>query len=271
MKRVWMLFLLLLPPFAQGQNSSVDHKAFLEGGHTRISQGGVDTNGWYGAGTLYFEEVSHGAQPHNQAAFLERAASMTVAYGNLAGDYPFLGRRDGDVEAVELQYITESHWVLGAGYNQLEIDALVDRRTRTLTLGRYLGDASRVLVSVGDADTSSIVGGESSDTTYSLEYKNVNVRMDGTAVTLDMKYDYMNGDGGSSNQVSVSGEYHVSLATSLTAEIDHTWGEASGTGYEIGVNQFFTRYFALGAKYSRNDPDAGTNTDTVTVFARVLF
>lgn len=271
MKDAWILAMLALsaPSFAQ-QTTGVSHSAFLESGYTRISQGDIDTDGIYGVGTLYTQEVSHGTRPHNQAAFLERASSVTLAYGQLAGNYPFIGRRDGDIKAVDLQYITGSHWVLGAGYDELEIDSLLDRTSRTLTLGRYLGDGSRALFSVGDIETESIVGTDTNATTYTLEYKNVNVRVDGTAVTLDMKYNRIDGDGDSSDEVSLAGEYHFSLATSLTAGVDRTWGNASGKTYEVGLNHFITRYFAFGAKYSRDEPDHQTDTDTVTLFARLL-
>lgn len=263
--------LMVIPTTAVAQQSTINHTAFIEAGHTRFSQTGADTDGFYSVGTVYLEQVGHGSLPHNQASFLERASSVVLAYGDLIGDYAFVGKRSVDIRSVDLQYISKSHWIFGAGYNNFEIDTLSDTTRRTLTLGRYLSDSSRFLVTAGVTDAESAFVDTSDAKTFSLEYKNVTLRVDNTAVTFDMKYNHSDSDAGNSDEVSVHGEYHLSLATSISAEGSRTWGQASGKGLGIGLNHYFTPFLALGVKHARSDPDQQADGKTFSAFVRLLF
>jgi len=263
---------LCITAAAQAQDTSIKHGGFVEGGHTGVSQGRSDTDGFYGVASYYFQEVRHGALPHSQAAFLERASSVTLAAGDLSGNYPFIGRRGVDVRAIDLEYINTSHWILGASYKSLEVDSVSETDTTAIRLGRYLGDASRILVSVSDADTTNVLTGEESDSKlYGLEYKNVTVMVDGQAITLDMKYNHQDSDLGNSNQLSLGGEYHFSLATSVTLQANHSWGQLDGEGYAFGLNHYLTPFFALGANYSKGNTTRQPTSHTVSTYFRLLF
>ena len=97
---------------AQGVVES--HHYFFEAGGTNVDTGPRHTDGIYGAFTLYGQEVSHGLRPHTQAAYLEEATSITLIYGDLIGKYPYFGKKDGETEALEIQYTSSDHWFLVA-------------------------------------------------------------------------------------------------------------------------------------------------------------
>ena len=247
------------------------HNYFFEAGGTHINSGSSDIDGIYGAFTFYVQEVSHGQRPHTQAAYLEEASSITFAIGDLVGDYPYFGKKDGEMEVLDVQFTSSEHWVFGGTYSKLKIDELYDQSTRELTFGRYFSEGSRLLFTAGDMKTESIAGTEQRANTYGLEIKNVNVRVDATALTLEAKYRHIDADAGPDDQISLQGEYHFNLATSVTAQFDHYWGSSAGSQYTLSFNQFFTKFFSVGAKYSLTESDRGDDTKTITAYARLIF
>ena len=263
------LLVVSTPLFAQQVVDS--HNYFIEAGGTKIDSGPTKTDGLYGAFTWYGQEVSHGLRPHTQAAFLEEATSVTIAGGDMAGEYPYFGKKDGDMGLLDIQYTSSQHWVFGGTYSELKIDDLYDQTTREVTFGRYFTEGSRLLFTAGDIKTESIVGATERANTYGVELKNVNVRVDATALTLEAKYRHTDVDAGPDDQISIQGECHFNMATSVTAQYDHYWGTSAGSQYTLGLNQFFTKFFAVGASYSHTESDRGDDTKTVTAYARLLF
>lgn len=263
------LALISTPVFAQGITES--HNYFLEAGGTSLDSGPSDTDGIYGAFTFYGQKVSHGQRPHTQAAYLEEASSISFATGDLVGEYPYFGKKDGEMKVLDVQYTSSEHWVFGGTYSKLKIDDLYDQSTRELTFGRYFSEGSRLLFTAGDMKTESIGSTEQRANTYGIELKNVNVRLDETALTLEAKYRHIDADAGPDDQISIQGEYHFNFATSVTAQFDHYWGSSAGSQYTLSFNQFFTKFFAVGARYSLTEADRGEDTKAVTAYARLLF
>lgn len=275
MTRTYITFAGLALLYGSGQLFAQDlvesHNYFFEAGGTHIDSGASNTDGIYGAATLYTQEVSHGLRPHTQAAYLEEASSITVVYGDLIGKYPYFGKKDGEMEVLDFQYTTSDHWVFGGTYNKLKIDDLYDQSTRELTFGRYFSEGSRLLFTAGEMKTDALGGAEQRANTYGVEIKNVNVRVDATALTLEAKYRHIDADAGPDDQISLQGEYHFNLATSVTAQFDHYWGSSAGSQYTLSFNQFFTKFFAVGAKYSLTESDRTDDTKSFTAYARLLF
>ena len=272
-RRITLSGLALITASAQLSAQGVvdSHNYFFEAGGTHIDTGPSDIDGIYGAFTLYGQEVSHGLRPHTQAAYLEEASSITFAIGDLVGEYPYFGKKDGKMEVLDVQYTTSEHWVFGGTYSKLKINDLYDQSTRELTFGRYFSEGSRLLFTAGDMKTESIAGTERRANTYGLELKNVSVRLDATALTLEAKYRHIDADAGPDDQISVQGEYHLNYATSVTAQFDHYWGSSAGSQYTLAFNQFFSKFFAVGAKYGLTESDRGDDTKTITAYARLLF
>jgi hypothetical protein len=257
---------------AYAQGSSVSHLGVLQADYSRAKQGNVseiDTTLLFA--TIFLQEVNHGDLPHSQAFFLERAASLSMAYADLDVDLGFADT-SGDFGAFDAQYITESHWVIGGGYTRFDIDRLSEVESHNVEFGRYLDDSSRLLFTYAKADTESPFLPDSRTQTYGLEYKNVTLHPSmTTALTLDMKYNHVDADTTSGNLYGLQGEYHFSLATSLLAGAEVTRGADAGEKYNLGLMQYLTRFFAVGTEFTRTNPDLGRHTSTWAVRARLLF
>lgn len=267
------LFGMALASGALAQGSSISHVGVLQADTSRARQSGVletDTTSLFGL--LFLEEVNHGDQPHSQAFFLERAASLAVAYADLDVEAALLGSTSGKVSGFDLQYITEGSLVVGGGYSRVDIDNISATTTHNVEIGYYHTDTSRFLLTYANADNDFAFLADSTTKTYGLEYKNVTVHPSmTTALTLDMKYNHVDAAAGSGNLWEVQGEYHFTLASSLLAGVQVTTGVDKGTQYNLGFMQFLTRFFAVGAEFTRKEPDSGTHTNTVAVRARMLF
>ncbi len=257
---------------AYAQDSSISHLGVLQADYSRAKTGSVseiDTTLLFA--TVFLQEVNHGNLPHSQAAFLERAASLSMAYADLDVDLGFFDT-SGDVGGFDAQYITESHWVVGGGYSRFDIDGVSDMKSHNIEVGRYLDDTSRLLFTYAAADTESVFLPDNDTKTWGVEYKNVTIHPSmTTALTLDMKYNHIDDDAGSSNLYGIQGEYHFSLGSSVLAGVELTTGDDEGQKYNLGVMQYLTHFFAVGAEYTRGDPDTGPHTGTWAVRARMLF
>ncbi len=259
---------------AYAQDSTVSHVGVLQADYSRAKQGGaseIDTTLLFA--TIFLQEVNHGNLPHSQAAFLERAASLSMAYADLDFESAFFDT-SGDVGGFDAQYITESHWVVGGGYSRFEIDNVSETKTRNIEVGRYLDDTSRVLLTYSEAEADPVLAflPEGETDTWGVEYKNVTVHPSmTTALTLDMKYNHIDGNAGSANLYGLQSEYHFALGTSVLAGIELTTGLGEGEKYNLGAMQYLTRFFAVGAEFTRNNPETGARTNTWAIRGRLLF
>lgn len=253
--------------------TSISHSAVIETDYSRARQSGVqNTDTATVVGTAFLQEVNHGSLPHNQAAFLERASSLTMAWADVDADFGVNGQTDGDAALVDLQYIMKSHWLVGATYSRFRLASLSEQETRSLTFGRYLDDTSTIVANIGRTDDSIDGLSDSSSHIWGLAYKNVTRHPTAnTSLTLDLDYQHIDADAGTSNSLGIQGEYHFTLASSLVAGVDITDGETKGTDYTLGLTHYLTRFIALGATLSRNELDRQQHTNNVKVFARLLF
>jgi hypothetical protein len=272
-KRVLALILgALVSGAALAQTNTVSHIGLLQTDVSRAEQGKVsETDGVLALATIYFQEVGHGDDPHSQAFFLERAASLTLGYTDFDIDLgPFA--TGGEASGLDVQYIMNTHWVVGGGYSRFEVDNFSEQDSHNVEFGRYLDDTSRVLLTYAKADNDMVFTPDTTTRTYGLEYKNVTKHPAATtAVTLDMKYNHIDASAGTSDLFGVQGEYHFTLASSVIGGVQVTTGEDEGYQYNLGALHFLTRFFAVGAEFTRKEPDTGTHTNTFAVRARLLF
>jgi hypothetical protein len=223
-------------------------------------------------GTVFFAEVNHGDLPHSQAAFLERAANITMVWADLDVDATGLGGINGNAAYLDAQYVMESHWLVGGGHTRFELDPLTETQATNVEVGRYLDDTSRMLATFAHSETETLFQPDSTTRTWGLEYKNLTRHPTAsTALTLDMKYNYIDARAGTSNLFGLQGEYHFTLASSLLAGAEFTTGEQEGHKYNLGLMHFLTPYFAVGAEFTRKRPDDQQHTNTVAIRARMLF
>jgi hypothetical protein len=224
-----------------------------------------------GLANVYFQQVAHGDELHSQAFFLERAASVTMAYADFDIDFGAFST-GSKASALDLQYIMASHWVVGGGYSRFKVDNFSELKSHNVEFGRYLDDSSRVLLTYAREKNDLVFALDNTDRTYGLEYKNVTKHPSTTtALTFDMKYNHIDGSAGSSDLFGVQGEYHFTLASSIIGGLQVTTGNQKGQQYNLGMLHFFTRFFALGVEFTRAQPDTGPHINTVALRARLLF
>lgn len=253
--------------------TSISHTGLIETDYSRARQSGVqETDTATLLGTVFLTEVNHGSLPHSQAAFLERASSLTMAWADLDADFGADGRTGGDAALVDFQYIMKTHWIIGAAYNRFRLSRLSEQETRTLEFGRYLDDTSTIMGTFGFTEDTIAFVPDSHTRTWGVEYKNLTRHPTAnTSLTLDLKYQHIDAHVGTSNMLGAQGEYHFTLASSLVAGVDVTRGEAEGEVYTLGLTHYITRFFALGSAFSQDRPEQQQHINTVTVFARLLF
>lgn len=275
MNKSWLLSALSLsflssPAFSA--SNDFNHIYLLQFDYSRARQGStLETDAAQMLATAYFEEVEHGDLPHSQAYFLERAGSISMGYADLDGEFPFVGSVGGEGSAIDADYVMNTHWVLGGSHARLEFDGLSEQRIHGLRLGRYLSDSSRVLLNYTNTRDESIFVPTARTHTYGIEYKNLTRRLGATALTLDLKLNHVDAPAGSSNVAIALAEYHLNLATSLTAGIELGEGHDESRKYSLGLMQFLTRGFAFGAEFTRLDPETGDHGNTLALHARFLF
>ncbi len=253
--------------------TSISHSGLIETDYSQARQSGVqETDTTTVLATVFLSEINHGSLPHSQAAFLERASSLTMAWADLDADFGANGKTGGDAALVDVEYIMQSHWIVGAAYNRFRLSRLSEQETHTLEFGRYLDDSSTILGTFSRTEDRVAFVPDSETRTWGVEYKNITRHPTAnTSLTLDLKYQHIDADAGSSNMIGAQGEYHFTLASSLVAGVDLTAGEAKGEVYTLGLTHYLTRFFAIGAQFSQDRPDQQQHTNTGTVFARLLF
>jgi hypothetical protein len=262
----------LLATHATAQ-TSITHSGLLETDYSRARQSGVqETDTATVLATMFLEEVNHGSVPHSQAAFLERASSLTMAWADLDADFGPAGETGGDAALVDLEYIMQSHWIVGAAYSRFRLSRLSEQETHTLEFGRYLDDTSTILGTFARTEDKIALLPDSLTRTWGIEYKNLTRHPTAnTSLTLDLKYQHIDASAGASNMVGAQGEYHFTLASSVVAGVEVTSGEDKGTVYSLGLTHYVTRFVAIGSEFSRDRPDRQPHTNTLKVYARLLF
>lgn len=112
----WLLSLLgtLLAANAVAQ-TSISHTGLIEADYSQARQSGVqETDTGTVLATVFLAEVNHGSLPHSQAAFLERASSLTMAWADLDADFG----AEGEVYTLGLTHYITRFFALGSVFSQ---------------------------------------------------------------------------------------------------------------------------------------------------------
>ncbi|WP_409524735.1 hypothetical protein [Nitrincola sp. MINF-07-Sa-05] len=272
MKKRWLTATLLASLTGSSAFADkINHVAMAQFDYIQARQGSLDTDTRQLLLTTYLEEVSHTIHPHTQASFLERAASITLAYIDLDTELPFFGDTSGSASGIDIEYVALTHMVLGVGYNRSRLKNLSRQNTHTLSLGRYLDDTSRLLLTYANARNKPVWGERSNTYTYGIEYKNVTKHLNARALTLDMKANHIDASDGNSNLLSLQAEYHFNPATSVTGGLQLVTGHERSQELSLSLLQFLTPGFALGAGFTHHDPSGQRHSNSLALRARLLF
>lgn len=276
MNESYRLLLLLLGSLISAHavaQSSITHNGLLELDYSLARQSGIqETDTVTLLATVFLEEIDHSNAPPNQAAFLQRASSLTVSWSDLDADFGSLGSAGGEVAFLDLQYIMASHWIVGGGFSKFRLSTLAKQATHTLEFGRYLNDTSTILATFARTEDRTSLLPASDARTRGLEYKSVARHPTAnTSLTLDLKYNHVDANAGNSNILGVQGEYHFTLASSVLAGAEITNGEGKGQKYNLGLTHYTTRSFAIGGGFSHDRLDQQQDINAIEVYARLLF
>ncbi len=231
----------------------------LSDGDIEVGSDEGDTDSIGIAGTAYFAPVDDSKGPLAEAAFLDRASSVSAAFSDgEAGDLDVEGR------GIDLRLVDgESGWTLGLDFATVEVED-ADSDTFGVSVGNYVAENTEVSLSFastdvdgGDdsdswflgvhhvvpADVSYAIGaaigtvevGDDDETAFSIDgtvYPNNNLGLGVSYATVDGDVD--------NDTVSIFGEWFVNNQFAVMLSFDDSEiGDVETDGFTIGVRGRF--------------------------------
>jgi hypothetical protein len=217
----------------------------------------TDTDVWGLSGTYYLENVDTSKGPLNEAAFLDHASNITLAFSDGEVDISGADDEDGQTYSIDTRYVAEgpgwklSGWLVDLGFERSEPgDAEID--TGSVGIGKYI----------------------TPNTTLVLGYENASVNnggdVDRWGVELEHFFAFDNGGikaraAGGKTVVSEEDD-PTTWALGGTWYIGNNWGISADyaledfSGFEVdryglGVQWFITESFAVDLTYENTEPD----------------
>ena len=216
-----------------------------------------DTDVWTVDGTWYMETVDTSKGPLGEAAFLDHASNITLAFTDGTVDFSNFDNEDGQTYSVSSRYVAEgpgwklSGWLMDLGYERREPgDAEID--FYNIGIGKYI----------------------TPNTTFVFNYDRIDVNNgnDTNGYSADLAHFFAFSSGGlkvnaGGGKVVVSGADDVEVYdVGATWYLNNNWGigadyqNTSQDGYELAgyaanIQWFITESFAVDLAYEQVDPD----------------
>lgn len=216
----------------------------------------TDYDGFAVSGELFLAPVSCDAGPLKEAAFLSRVSSIGGAYTSIETD------DDLEIDAWDLfGRIIINRWVFEGDVQRVDeesdfFDFQVD--TLRLAVGRYLADATQVLVGYETGDYEDFVETER----LTVDIKHVASLENGQSYTVQALLGYLTadtefGEDDDGFDIQLLGDWYFNNQFSVGTELDFADRDSTGSLFSWSVNAtyFFTDRISLALAYEEFDED----------------
>lgn len=226
-------------------------------------------------GTFYLDSVDVSKGPLAEAAFLDHASNISLSYVYTDAD-DIIEDLDGDEYGIDGRYVTDSAgWIFEGSYQRNEPNnAEVD--TYSLGFGKYLTDATTLVVSYAEADVDE--GGDTDGYRASVEHlwgwSGGGFKLAGNVGLVNVE------DNDDTNIYNIAGTWYITnnLGLTFTTGYTETYNQEFLSSGVI-ADWFVTEQIALSAKveYAESDDDVfdGENSEaeitSVAIGARIRF
>jgi hypothetical protein len=204
-------------------------------------------------GTFYLDSVDTSKGPLSEAAFLDHASNVSLGYVYTDAD-DIIEDLDGDEYNIDGRYVTDgAGWIFEGSYQRNEPnDAEID--TYSLGFGKYLTDATTLIVSYAEADVDE--GGDTDGYQASMEHL---WGWSGGGFKLSGNVGFVNvEDNDDTNIYNIAGTWYITnnLGLTFTTGYTETYNQEFLSSGVI-ADWFVTERIALSAKlaYAESDDD----------------
>lgn len=235
---------------------------------------------------IFFEEVHIGSHPYAEAAFLEKASSLVLAYFDAEFTTTGASQDTTGILILANYVVPDSSLILEAGYTTTDGDATggtnVDGDILILGIGSYINDNASLRLELVDTEIDITgTGGPANleSTDIALSFKLVAQSGDGSASNFELSFTSSKAESGSLSEtntiIAMDFDYYLNQAASVGVMLAGNTGDdlgAEGTALGVNTRVFFTPAFAVYAEFSRFDADFFVeDEDTLTFGALARF
>lgn len=233
-----------------------DYQVEVRGGYLTgdIESGSADADfdSFMLQGTFYFTPVDTSKGPLAEASFIDRASDITVNFQDGEIDGP--GGADADIESygISTRVVLDQGWLLKLGYQDSEIEDLVDGDVWNVGVGKYIAENTTLTLNYlqGEADDMDVDA-------YGLNLEHLFLLANDQALRLDVGYTQADPDDADeidlwnlgatfyfNRNISVNANY--SLADSNEVELEN---------WSIGAEWFINNQVAVSLSYLEAEED----------------
>ncbi|MDC3332775.1 putative porin [bacterium] len=211
--------------------------------------------------TYYLDAVDDSKGPFAEAAFINKASSISASYIDLELDYANNTSVDSDLSAIGMEYITkDSGYIIGMSYGQGE-NSSEDVDSYGITIGKYLTDNITARLSYAAAETDDLADTEVNITGLSFRLFHDFDEQD-MYLAVDTGFSHHsvedNSDSESHNMASAGATLYFTKQLSVYAALDLIPnGDAKGGITTTGVEYFVTPNISTSVYYSDYQPSDG--------------
>jgi hypothetical protein len=218
---------------------------------SHLSNDSDNTNVYGVDGTYYFAPVDDSKGPREEAAFLSKASSVSLAY---------IGHQDAkDSYNISTRIVFGNDYIVEAGYAR----NFGEENVFSVGAGLYLNDHSDLVLTYERLD-------ESKTNVVQLRYTAEQELTHTTSLGYQVGVAYVDPSAGSSGyQIDAEATYYFNHDFGLGADLgyaDH--GHGSDTTYGVHASYFITPAFYVQAKVDRTNFDGGSEN---AIRARVAY
>lgn len=226
----------------------------------------TDTYGLYGS--YFLEPVDTSKGPVAEAAFLDRASSITLAGSRTELETNF-GDVDLDSYGVDGRWVFKgSGWLLELGYRY---DDFADEDVDTFTagVGKYIAENTTLILDYGNVDSDLGAGSD----TWGLEVEHL-IGLSKGGIKVEASYSYVDNDNLDNADIwAVAGTYYFNKYFGIGASYElEDSDDIEDDRWQFYADWFITKKVALSLVYNDTSDDVSkADTDAVTFAIRTKF